>query len=208
MPLDLRAQQPAVPVVGFLRDTLPDSELVAGLGAGLNESGFHEGQSVSLDYRWAEGQGIGLSVLASDLIRRRVAVLVAGGDHAIHAAMSSTVTTPIIFASGEDPIKAGYVGNLNGPDGNLTGVSFYSGSGLVAKQLRLIDEVIPTATEVALLANPNNPNTELNLREIVTASNSLGVKLRVLNASEESEFGLVFARLLQMHVDVLRGRKS
>jgi putative tryptophan/tyrosine transport system substrate-binding protein len=203
LPLAVRAQQPAVPVVGFLRDTSPDMELMAALRNGLSDSGYREGQNVTLDYRWAEHEGVGLSALAGDLIRSRVDVIVAGGDRAIHAAKLSTATIPVVFAGGDDPIKAGYVGNLNRPDGNLTGATFYSRSALVTDQLRLIDELVPNASAFALLANPKSPNTELTVREIKTAAHSLGVKFCVLNASSDRDFEPAFASLVQMHIDAI-----
>jgi putative ABC transport system substrate-binding protein len=202
-PLAVRAQQPAVPVVGFLRDTLPDSELAAALREGLNDTGYKEGQNVNLDYQWAEGQGVGLSALAVAFVRRPVAVIVAGGDEAIRAAKLSTASIPVVFASGEDPVKAGFVENLKRPDGNLTGASFYSGSAVTAKQLQLIDELVPNASAFALLVNPNNPIAELTVRETRTAAHSLGVKLHVLNASSDRDFEPAFASVDQMHIDAI-----
>jgi putative tryptophan/tyrosine transport system substrate-binding protein len=202
-PLAVRAQQPAVPVVGFLRDTLPDSELVAALREGLNDAGYREDHNVTLDYRWAEGQGVGLSALAVALVRRPVAVIVAGGGNAIRAAKLSTASIPVVFASGEDPVKAGFVENLKRPDGNLTGASFYSGSAVTAKQLQLIDELVPNASAFALLVNPNNPIAELTVRETRTAAHSLGVKLHVLNASSDRDFEPAFASVDQMHIDAI-----
>ena len=202
-PLAARAQQPAVPVVGVLRDALPDNELAAALVEGLNEVGYRDGQNVRLDFRWTEGHGVGLSVLAVDLIRAQVAVIVAGGDAAIHSAKLSTATIPVVFASGEDPIKAGFVDSLDHPNGNLTGASFYSGSAQTTKQLQLIDQLVPNASLFGLLVNPKNPNTELIVRETATAARSLGVKIHLLNASNEADFEPAFASLIELGVKAI-----
>jgi ABC-type uncharacterized transport system substrate-binding protein len=200
-PLAARAQQPAIPVIGFLRNTPPDNDLVAAFRVGLNVSGFREGQNVTIDYRWTAGQHDQLLAMAKALVDDKVAAIVAGGDEAIRAAKSSTPTIPIVFVSGDDPIKAGYVDSLR-PDGNLTGATFYSGAVLGTKQLELLHSLIPTATTVALLADREEPTT-FDIVAMQAAARSLGLQIHVVNASSARDFETAFASLAQLHIDAV-----
>ncbi len=198
-PLSARAQQPAMPVIGFLHSVSFDtfSHLVQSFHQGLKEAGFVEGRNVSIEYRWAEGHYDRLSVLAADLVRRQVAVIAApGGTPAALAAKAATTTIPIVFLVGIDPVTAGLVASLNQPGGNVTGVSILNVA-VVAKRLELLHELVPTATVIALLVNPTNPYTEPETKEVRDAARSLGLQLHVLNASNEDEIDAAFATMVQ-----------
>jgi putative tryptophan/tyrosine transport system substrate-binding protein len=188
-PLAARAQQPAMPVIGLLsaRSLATDTPLIVVFRQGLNETGFVEGKNVAIDYRSTEGRYDRLAGLATDLVRRQVAVIVViGGDPAALAAKAATATIPIVFNSGTDPVKLGLVSSLNRPGGNLTGVSFLS-SLLLAKQLELLRELVPAATTIGLLVNPDNPNTEVRTREMQEIVGAVGRQLHVVRASTEGE---------------------
>jgi putative ABC transport system substrate-binding protein len=188
-PLAARAQQPAMPVIGLLSARSPgtDTPQIAIFRQGLNETGFVEGRNVAIDYRWTEGRYDRLARLAVDLVRRQVAVIVViGGDPSALAAKAATATIPIVFNSGTDPVKLGLVSSLNRPGGNLTGVSFLA-SLLLAKQLELLRELVPAATTIGFLLNPNNPNTEVRTREMQETVSAVGRQLHVVTASTEGE---------------------
>ena len=155
-PLAARAQQPAMPVVGFLRSTSANAsiDLVAALRRGLAEAGYIEGQNIAIEYRWAEGHNDRLPALAADLVSRQCALIVAGGDAAAHVAKTATTTIPTVFATGEDPVKVGLVSRLNRPGGNITGISFYNSADLESKQLEFLREVVPKAAMIGVLVNP------------------------------------------------------
>jgi len=194
-PLAARAQQQA-PVIGFLNaasaQTLPQA-LSAFLKA-LAEAGFIEGQNVRIEYRWAEGDTDRLPMMAADLVRRQVAVIAAGGTPASLAAKAATTTIPIVFETTADPVKIGLVASLNRPAGNVTGVTQLT-SGLVAKQLELLHELLPTTRVMALLINPNDPAlAEPVSKEALAAAHTLGVEL----VRTERDFDSVFARLAQL----------
>ena len=176
-PLAARAQQPAMPVVGFLASTSPDpvyTQLVAAVREGLKETGYVEGRNLAIEYRWAEGKYERLPALAAELVDRHVAVIVANTPAAL-AAKAATTTIPIVFSSELDPVKAGLVPNLNRPGGNITGVSSMSGE-LVSKQLELLHELVSSAKLIAALVNPSNPGLAESLsKELQAAANSLGL---------------------------------
>ena len=171
-PLAARAQQPAMPVIGFLSSASPAiwTPFVAGFRQGLNETGFIDGQNVTIEYRWANGQYDMLPNLAANLANRKVAViLAAGGSDPAKAAKAATTTIPIIFVSAADPIKAGIVTSFNRPGGNITGVSLL-GAALEAKRLGLLNEITPGTASIGVLVNPNYPDANLQLRELQEAA--------------------------------------
>jgi putative ABC transport system substrate-binding protein len=204
-PLVLRAQQPAMPVIGFLNSASPESfaPQLAGFRQGLNEVGYTEGQNVAIEFRWAKSQYDRLPGLATDLVRRQVAIIVAtGGSVSAIAAKSMTTTIPIVFTSGGDPVQLGLVASLNRPGGNVTGVNLFT-STLAAKRLELLHELVPTAKVIAMLVNPANPNSELDTRAVQAAAPTIGVQIVVLKASNGAEIGKAFDALSQYKVDAI-----
>jgi putative ABC transport system substrate-binding protein len=204
-PLTARAQQPAVPVIGLLEAKSADSSVhyAAAFRQGLKEAGYVEGQNVTIEYRFAENQYDRLPALAADLVRRQVAVIAAsGGPPAALAAKGATTTIPIVFNMGADPIALGLVDSLNRPGGNLTGVSSLNVE-IGPKRLELLHELAPTATDIAMLVNPTNPNAGAYSTALKTAASTLGVQLQVLHASTERDFDMVFATLVQLKVGAL-----
>jgi len=196
-PLVARAQQPAMPVIGFLSSRSPgeSADLVAAFRRGLAEGGYVEGQNVSLEFRWGEGRYERLTAYAVELVRRAVTVIVtAGGDPAAQAAKAATATIPIVFVSGSDPVKVGLVASLNRPGGNITGVHMLI-LGLGAKRLGLLHELMPAANPVGILVNPNFADALTQLRDVEDAAQSLGLKLVVQKAGTEFEFETAFADL-------------
>jgi putative tryptophan/tyrosine transport system substrate-binding protein len=192
-PLSARAQQPAMPVIGFLNGASPkEYELnVTAFLQGLKETGYIEGQNVAIEYRWAEGQYDRLPRLAADLVRRQVTVI-AANTPATRPAKGATTKIPIVFLSGEDPVANGLVTSLNRPGGNVTGVTTNFGA-LAAKQLGLLRELVPAATSVAFLVNPANPTVGSNVRDAREAAHALGQQIHILNASTEAEIDTAFA---------------
>jgi ABC-type uncharacterized transport system substrate-binding protein len=205
-PLAARAQQPAIPVIGFLSGRSPDDSVanVAAFHRGLSEVGFFDGQNVEIDFRWALGHYDQLPALAADLIRRKVTVIVAtgGGITSAQAAKAATATIPIVFVAGTDPVASDLVVSFNKPGGNLTGVSFMI-SALTAKKFELLHELVPKATVIGVLVNPNFPDTNIQLREAQAAAQALGRKLVVVNAGTDGELETAFATLLQQRVEAL-----
>jgi putative tryptophan/tyrosine transport system substrate-binding protein len=204
-PLAARAQQPAMPVIGFLNagSAAPLRQQIAAVREGLKESGYVEGQNVAVEYRWAEGQYDRLPALAADLVRRQVSVIVSGGGApAVRAAKAATTTIPIVFSLGADPVGLGFVASLNRPGGNITGV-FQFTSGLEAKRLGLLHELIPKATTTAVLVNPNFSDAENQLRDVQEAAGRLGVQFVVVRANAESDFGAAFSTLVQQRAGAL-----
>ena len=205
-PLAARAQQRAMPVVGFLNPASLESrrDLVAAFHQGLAESGYVEGRNLAIEYRWAEGRNDRLPVMAADLVQRRVAVIVAvDGTAAALAAKAATSTVPIVFLVGADPVELGLVTSLSRPGGNMTGVGALA-VGTVAKRLQVLHELVPAAAEIAFLRNPTNPYfSELETRELSTAAGSLGVRLLLLNASDVHEIEAAFANLVAQRADAL-----
>jgi putative ABC transport system substrate-binding protein len=198
-PLAARAQQPAIPVIGFLSSAAPerDAGRLRAFRRGLSETGYVESQNVAIEYRWAEEQNERLPALAADLASRQVAVIVQSGQVlGARAAKAATTTIPIIFHTGGDPVALGLVGSLNRPGGNLTGVTTLSAE-LVPKRLELLHSLVPTATTIGALVNWTNPTAESQSRDLHAAANRLGVKLQVLHAATERDFGAVFAKLVE-----------
>ena len=187
-PLTARAQQAAMPVIGFLNSGSAEvfKSLVAAFRQGLSESGYVEGQNVLIEYRWADGDYEKLPRLAADLVGRRVSVILANGPPAVVAAKVATATIPIVFTSGGNPVELGLVSSLNQPSGNVTGVSFLNNE-LGAKRLELLRELVPAATSVGFLANPTRPSFRSEVKSAQQAAQALGVKLIILNASTEAE---------------------
>jgi putative ABC transport system substrate-binding protein len=198
-PLAARAQQPAVPVIGFLNGASPEgyAPYVAAFHQGLKEAGYVEGQNVAIEYRWAQGQYDRLPALAADLVRRQVAVIAVGTNPAAPAAKAATATIPIVFTTGLDPVQEGLVASLNRPGGNLTGVTALAVE-VGPKGLELLHELVPAATVIALLVNPTNPSAEALSSDLQTAARTLGLQLHILRASTERDFDRVFATLLQL----------
>src|SRR5260370_1600073 len=202
--LAARAQL-AMPVIGFLGSSSPDNSLhlVAAFRQGLKEAGFIEGQNTLIEYRWAEGHYDRLLALATDLVRHEVTVIVTlGGAPAAQAAKSATLTIPIVFVTGGDPVQLGLVASLNRPGGNLTGVSALSNT-LAAKQLELLHELLPAAPLVAFLVNPNNPLTEPDANDLRAAAHSGGQQTLLLHAGPASDIGKAVPSLVQQHAGAL-----
>jgi putative tryptophan/tyrosine transport system substrate-binding protein len=204
-PLGARAQQPAIPVVGFVSSRSPNesASAVAAFRQGLTEAGYVEGQNVDLAFRWAEGQYDRLPALAADLARRQVAVIFAtGGNPPAFAAKAATATIPIVFITGSDPVEVGLVASLNRPGSNVTGVSLFT-SLLVAKRLELLREMVPTASTIAFLVNPNNSNAQPDTRVAQTAAGGFGQQLVVLGAGTENDIDAAFETLVQWRANAL-----
>jgi putative ABC transport system substrate-binding protein len=204
-PLAARAQQPAMPVIGFLNGGSPDlfANLVSALRQGLKETGYIEGQNLAIEYRWADGQNDKLGTLAADLVRRRVAVICATTTPAALAAKAATATIPIVFFVAGDPIELGLVASLNRPGGNLTGTTTLTLE-VGPKRLELLHEMVPTAKIIALLINPTSPNlAEAQTRDLHTAARTLGLQIHVLQASSDRDFDTVFASLAQLRAGAL-----
>jgi putative ABC transport system substrate-binding protein len=200
-PLEARAQQPAMPAIGVLssasRDDPFTARILRSFRQGLGETGYVEGQNVVIEYRWAEGQYERFAPLAADLVRRPVAVIIAGGGMASAlVAKAATTTIPIVFSTGGDPVKFGLVSGFNRPGGNLTGVTNL-GNALAAKQLQLLREIMPKADAIAFLANPNNPIAEADTKDVQAAASVLGQQIHVLQASTPSGIDAAFATLVQ-----------
>ena len=196
-PLAARAQQPAMPVIGFLRNAplavVP--HLVTAFRQGLKEAGLVEGRNVAIEFRSAEGQNDRLPALVADLIRRPVAVIV-GNTPSARAAKAATTTVPIVFATGSDPVRDGLVASLNRPGGNVTGVVFFSRT-LGAKRLDLLRRLVPKATTIAVLVNPNSPEMEAERSDVQAAALAIGQQLIVLDASSERDLETAFATFVE-----------
>ena len=202
-PLAARAEHP-LPVIGFLRNTSAgaSANLVAAFRLGLNEVGYTEGQNVAIDFRWSDGRDDQLPILAAALVRRPVTVLVAANITSLVAAKAATETIPIVFVTGDDPVELGFVGSLNRPASNITGISFYSGT-LGAKQVELLHELVPNATTVGMLVNPNNPAAETQIKAAQSAARALNLEIAAAHARDENEFENAFAILTKQRVATL-----
>jgi putative ABC transport system substrate-binding protein len=202
-PLATRAQQKAMPVIGYLSSYSPLNPFVAAFRQGLSEAGYVEGQNLAIEYRWAEDRYERLPALAADLVDRKVDVIAAsGGDLSSRAAKSATSTIPIVSIIGGDPVAAGLVASLVRPGGNLTGVSFLDVE-LTPKRLELLSELVPQASVIALLVNPSDPNAERIMRDAQEAARTKGLQLPILKASTESEIDTAFATLVQLRAGAL-----
>jgi putative ABC transport system substrate-binding protein len=204
-PLPLSAQQPALPVVGFLSSRSPNESavVVAAFRQSLTEAGYVAGQNLDIAFRWAEGQYDRLPALAADLARRQVAVMFAtGGNPPAFAAKAATATIPIVFLIGSDPVKFGLVASIARPGGNVTGLTLFT-SLLLAKRMELLHQLMPTATTIAILVNPNNSNAEPDTRDAQIAARGIGQQLVVLSASTENDIDAAFATCVQRRANVL-----
>jgi len=204
-PLAARAQQGAVPVVGFLHPASPEAfaESLRGIRQGLKETGYVEGENVAFEFRWADGQLGRLPELAADLVRRRVAVIATASPPAAFAAKEATATIPIVFGMAQDPVKLGLVTSLARPGGNLTGINFLL-TELAAKRLELLREMVPAAKRLAVLVNPAQvTNTESTLQEVRAGAEAMGVQIEVLNVGTNREIDAAFAGFEHERPDAL-----
>ena len=204
-PLAVRAQQPAMQVIGFLngQSSRTWAPMVAAFRRGLNEAGYVEGHNVIIEYRWAEGQPDRLPRLVAEFVQRPVSVIVAtGGNNPAIAAKAATSTIPIVFTSNDDPRKYGLVASLNRPGGNVTGVSWFSAE-LGPKRLALLHDLVPNVTTVALLLNPNNAEIARQPAELQEAARALGLQIVILHASNISDIDNAFATIVQNHIGAL-----
>jgi putative ABC transport system substrate-binding protein len=204
-PLAARAQQPALPVVGFVNGGSPEvsARYGAAFGKGLSEAGYVDGQNVTVEYHWLEGQYDRMPALVADLVHRQVAVIATpGSDVAALAAKAATATIPIVFGVGEDPVQRGLVASLARPGGNATGINWFVQE-VVAKRLRLLHDLVPNAIRVAVLVNPANPTAESTLRDVQEAAPTIGLQIQVLNASTIGEIDAAFATLARERPDAL-----
>jgi putative tryptophan/tyrosine transport system substrate-binding protein len=203
-PIVASAQQSAIPVIGVLlvqsRESLADA--LAAFHRGLNEAGYVEPQSVAVEYRSAEGHYDRLPALAAELVNRRVAAILAGANAAALAAKTTTSTIPIVFAIGGDPVKLGLVASLNRPGVNVTGVSFFANQ-LETKRLGLLHELVPRASEIAVLINPSQPAAQEQSSEVMEAARVLGIRVHILNARSEGDFDAAFAMIVQRRLGAL-----
>jgi ABC-type uncharacterized transport system substrate-binding protein len=200
-PLTVRAQQSVMPMIGFLNSASPQpfKNYVAGFRAGLKETGYVDGQNVAIEFRWAEGHYDRLPGMAADLVRRKVAVLVAtGGSPAVQAAKAATTIVPIVFTIGADPVRLGFVASLNQPAGNMTGVNFFT-TEMESKRLGLLHALVPKAELIAILLNPNNPVATDQMREVQEAARAIGRQIHILPAGNESDIEPAFATAVQLH---------
>ncbi len=204
-PVAAHAQQPGMPVIGFLNSGSPDADgdRMRAYRQGLTETGYVEGRNVTIEYRWADGQNDRLPSMAADLVRRGVNVIVTGGTPATLAAKAATTTIPIVFILSTDPVEAGLIASLNRPGGNLTGVTGLNVE-LAPKKLELLHDLLPAVTIIAMLVNPTNVIAAKNQsRAVQAAARTLGLQLHVLHASTERDFDQVFASLVQLRAGAL-----
>ena len=199
-PLAAHAQQPAMPVIGFLNADSPQryGQPLSAFLKGLGETGYVDGRNVAIEYRWAEGRYDRLPAMATDLVHRQVTVIAATSTAAALAAKAATTTIPIVFEMGSDPVRLGLINSLNRPDGNITGVTQLNWE-VIPKRLELLHELLPTARVMALLVNPTDSvYAEMQSRAVLAAAHTLGLELHVLNASTEDDFNSVFANVVHL----------
>jgi putative ABC transport system substrate-binding protein len=203
-PLAARAQQAALPVVGYLNFGSPESDAsrLTGLRRGLNQSGYVEGRNLVIEYRWAGNQADRLPALTADLVQLRVAVIVTPGLVATLAAKAATTSIPIVFSVGTDPVQLGLVASLNRPGGNLTGFNNVTNE-LGAKGLALLHELVPGTETIGFLENPNNLTFELTTRDVLAAASVVGLKVQILKASNDREIDAAFVSLVQARTGAL-----
>jgi putative tryptophan/tyrosine transport system substrate-binding protein len=203
-PLAAGAQQPAIPVIGFLNGTSPEGYglFLLAFRQGLSETGYIEDRNVAIEYRWAEGHYERLPALAADLVRRRVAVIAATSTPANVIAMKATTTIPIVFTTSSDPVELGLVASLNRPGGNVTGAVTLNVE-VVSKRLELLHAMVPTASMIVVLANSTNPNAETQSRTLQAAARTIGQQIMIVNAATESDIDAVFARLGEQRAGAL-----
>jgi putative tryptophan/tyrosine transport system substrate-binding protein len=204
-PLTARAQQSAMPVIGYLSPTsfAMLSERLRGLHQGLKEAGYVVGENVAIEYRWADGNYDRLPAMAAEFVRKQVSVIVAGANAATFAAKAATRTIPIVFLLAEDPVQLGLVASLSRPGGNATGINFVSGE-LTAKRLELLHELVPAAARVAVLVNPADATaTETTIRDLEPAVRAIGLKIQVLKATTAQEIHAAFAAMVRERCDAL-----
>ena len=204
-PLAARAQQPAMPVIGFMssRSQKESTTVVDAFRQGLRDVGYVEGQNVAVEYQWADGQLDRLSSIAAYLVNRQVAVIVAaGGDRPALAAKAATSTIPIVFTGSDFPVKVGLVNSLNRPGGNVTGASLFT-SEVETKKFALLRELLPKASLVAMLVNPANPSAEPDIQDVQSAAASVGQRISLLKASSEREIDAAFEAVVQQRADAL-----
>src|SRR6516162_7087666 len=203
-PLATRAQQSAMPVIGYLNNGSPDSDTsrLTGLRRGLNETGYVEGRNLVIEYRWAGNQADRLRALATDLVKLRVAVIVSPGRVATLAAKAATTSIPIVTGFANDPVQFGLVATLNRPGGNLTGFNAFAGE-LGAKALALLHELMPSIATIGFVENPNNPISELRTRDVLAAAAAIGLNVQILNAGTDREIDAAFVSLVQARTGAL-----
>jgi ABC-type uncharacterized transport system substrate-binding protein len=203
-PIAARAQQAAIPVIGYLNNGSPESDAprLTGLRRGLNETGFVEGRNFLIEYRWAGNQPDRLPALAADLVQLRVAVIVPAGLLPALAAKAATTSIPIVFSAAADPVQLGLVASLNRPGGNLTGVNSFAGE-LGAKGLALLHDLVPNTETIGFLENPNNPIFDLTTRDVLAAAPVIGLKVQILKASTDREIDTAFVNLVQVRTGAL-----
>ena len=204
-PLGVRAQQPTMPVIGFLGSASPGpfAPYLAAFLAGLREAGYFEGSNVVIEYRWAEGQYDRLPVMAADLVRRKVAVIVASGANPpVLAAKTATSTIPIVFTGPDDPVTNGFVASLSRPGGNVTGAALFT-SELESKQIEMLRTLVPTAAKIAVLLNPNNPNVSNQISGLDEVGRTSGAQLIIHRAGAPAEIDAAFVAMAEQHTDAL-----
>src|SRR5262245_61430541 len=203
-PLAARAQQPAMPIIGFLNGAAPEGYALyaTAFRQGLKEAGYVDGQNLTIEYRWAEGQYERLPAQAADLVRRQVSVIAATSTPAGLVAKAATSIIPIVFTTAADPVNVGLVASLNRPSGNVTGVSFFNAE-LGSKQAELLHELIPTAARVGLLVNPRFPVTDALTRDVMRVSSAIGFEIYVVQASDSREIEAAFGALVRNSADAL-----